>query len=106
MPVIATFALSFTNWDSYNPPKWVGLDNFRRLLGNDDSKVALKNTLYYACGHVPLTLLASLGLALLLNRKMPGIAVLPRRRVLPVHHVDGRGRASSGTCCSTRSRGR
>ena len=74
IPVIATFALSFTNWDSYNPPKWLGLKNFRRLLNDDSTKVALKNTLYYACGHVPLTILASLGLALLLNRKMPGIA--------------------------------
>src|SRR3954468_7031021 len=70
VPVLAAFALAFTNWDSYNTPDWVGLKNFRRLLHDDSTKIALRNTLYYAAGHVPLTLLASLGLALLLNRKI------------------------------------
>jgi multiple sugar transport system permease protein len=74
VPVLAAFALAFTNWDSYNTPDWVGLKNFRRLLHDDSTKTALRNTLYYAAGHVPLTILASLGLALLLNRKIPGAA--------------------------------
>jgi multiple sugar transport system permease protein/alpha-1,4-digalacturonate transport system permease protein len=74
VPVIATFALSFAKWDSYNPPQWIGLKNFRQLLHDDSTRVALLNTLYYAAGHVPLTVLASLGLALLLNRRIPGAA--------------------------------
>lgn len=74
VPVIAAFALSFASWDGYNPPAWVGLKNFRRLFKDDATMTALRNTVYYAAGHVPLTLLASLGLALLLNRKMRGVA--------------------------------
>ena len=74
VPVIAAFALSFADWDGYNPPQWIGLQNFRRLLHDDSTMTALRNTVYYAAGHVPLTLFASLGLALLLNRKMPGVA--------------------------------
>lgn len=74
VPMVAAFALAFTNWDSYNTPDWVGLKNFRKLLHDDSTKIALRNTLYYAAGHVPLTALASLGLALLLNRKIPGVA--------------------------------
>jgi multiple sugar transport system permease protein/alpha-1,4-digalacturonate transport system permease protein len=74
VPVIAAFALSFASWDGYNPPKWVGLANFRRLLHDDETMTALRNTVYYAAGHVPLTMLASLGLALLLNRKIRGVA--------------------------------
>ena len=35
---------------------------------------ALRNTLYYTVFHIPLTLAASLGLALLLNRKLRGVA--------------------------------
>lgn len=74
VPVIAVFALSFASWDGYNPPSWVGLKNFRRLFKDDATMTALHNTVYYAVGHVPLTMLAALGLALLLNRKMRGVA--------------------------------
>ncbi|WP_144126915.1 carbohydrate ABC transporter permease [Catellatospora sichuanensis] len=73
VPVIAAFALSFMEWDSYNPPEWVGLDNFQRLLNDESTKIALRNTAFYALGHVPLTMLAALGLALLLNRKIAGV---------------------------------
>ncbi len=73
LPVIAAFGLSFMDWDSYNPPKWIGLKNFERLLNDESTMVALRNTAYYALGHVPLTMLASLGLALLLNRKLAGV---------------------------------
>ena len=73
VPVIAAFGLSFMDWDSYNPPQWIGLKNFERLLNDESTMVALRNTAYYALGHVPLTVLASLGLALLLNRKLAGV---------------------------------
>ncbi|MEV0458157.1 carbohydrate ABC transporter permease [Catellatospora methionotrophica] len=73
VPVIAAFTLSFMEWDSYNPPEWVGLDNFQRLLDDESTTIALRNTAFYALGHVPLTMLAALGLALLLNRRIAGI---------------------------------
>ncbi|MFD7416712.1 carbohydrate ABC transporter permease [Kitasatospora purpeofusca] len=74
VPVAAAMALSLTDWDSYNPPHWTGPENFRRLLNDESTKVALINTLTYAAGHVPLTVAASLGLALLLNRRLAGVA--------------------------------
>lgn len=74
VPVIAAFVLAFMNWDAYNPPTWAGLANFARLFRDDDFRVALSNTVLYAVGHVPLTLAFSLGLALLLNQKLRGIA--------------------------------
>ncbi|MEU0096698.1 sugar ABC transporter permease [Kribbella sp. NPDC006257] len=72
VPVIASLALSFLDWDSYSTPKWVGLDNFERMIHNDTFWTALQNTAYYAVGHVPLTLAASLGFAVLLNQKLKG----------------------------------
>ena len=74
IPVIAALTLAFMNWDGYNPPKFEGLGNFIRLAKDSSFHVALKNTLLYAVGHVPLTLAFSLGLALLLNQKLRGIA--------------------------------
>ncbi|MBV1852911.1 carbohydrate ABC transporter permease [Catellatospora tritici] len=73
VPVLAAFVLSFMDWDSYNPPEWIGLRNFERMLNDESTKVALRNTAFYALGHVPLTALAALALALLLNRKVAGV---------------------------------
>lgn len=74
IPVLAAFVLSFMEWNSYSSPQWVGLDNFQRMLGNDTFWIALRNTFAYALGHVPLTLALALGLAMLLNRKLKGLA--------------------------------
>lgn len=73
IPVIASLALSFLDWDSYSTPRWVGLDNFERMIHNDNFWTALRNTAYYAVGHVPLTLGAALGFAVLLNQKLKGV---------------------------------
>ncbi|GII77040.1 ABC transporter permease [Sphaerisporangium rufum] len=73
VPMLAAFALAFVDWDSYRTPEWVGLDNFQRLLRDETFFVALRNTLYYAAGHIPLTLAAALGLALALNRRLRGV---------------------------------
>ena len=44
------------------------------MLGDDSFFTALRNTLYYTALHIPLTMGAALGLALLLNRKLRGVA--------------------------------
>ena len=73
VPVVATLVLSFMKWNSYSTPEWVGLDNFRRMVDNENFWTALRNTTFYAAGHIPLTLVASLGFAVLLNRKLRGV---------------------------------
>lgn len=74
IPVIAVFYLSLTGWNVFGQAPWVGLDNFTRMLGDASFHRALLNTLYYSGLHIPLTLVASLGLALLLNQKLRGVA--------------------------------
>ncbi len=73
-PVIALFYISFTNWNVFGNAQLIGFDNFTRLVGDRSFHTALFNTLYYAVFHVPLTLALSLGLALLLNQKLRGVA--------------------------------
>ena len=51
----------------------MGLENYADLLRDKTFHKVLWNTIYYAIFHIPLTLAASLGLALLLNRKMRGV---------------------------------
>ncbi|QHC67855.1 sugar ABC transporter permease [Rathayibacter oskolensis] len=74
VPVITLFYMSMTDWNVFGQANWVGFANFERLLGDGSFRIALTNTLYYAALHIPLTLVVSLGLALLLNNKLRGVA--------------------------------
>jgi multiple sugar transport system permease protein/alpha-1,4-digalacturonate transport system permease protein len=66
--------MSFTNWNVFGKADWVGLANFQRLIGDGSFRISVLNTLYYSAMHIPLTLVISLGLALLLNNKLRGVA--------------------------------
>lgn len=75
IPVIAAFGLAFMHWNSFSTPRWVGLENFREMFASETFWIALRNTVVYTIGHVPLTLALALGLALLVNRKLKGIGL-------------------------------
>lgn len=70
VPMIMAVALSFVEWNGSwnNPIQFVGLNNFIRLFGDSKFLQALVNTVAYAVITVPLTMAASLGLAILLNQ--------------------------------------
>jgi len=74
VPVALLFYYAFTSWNVFGGADWTGLDNFRQLLHDHSFRTALTNTVYYTVFHIPLTLVAALGLALLLNRKLRGVA--------------------------------
>lgn len=73
VPVLTLFYMSFTNWNVFGKADWVGIANFQRLIGDGSFRTAVVNTLYYSALHIPLTLVVSLGLALLLNNKLRGV---------------------------------
>ncbi|MFK3978745.1 carbohydrate ABC transporter permease [Micromonospora sp. NPDC050397] len=73
VPVVVLFYLAFTDWNVFGVAEWTGTANFRRMWDDTSFWTALRNTLYYTVFHIPLTLAASLGLALLLNRKLRGV---------------------------------
>lgn len=67
-PVLGTFYLSLTDYSIAEPPRWVGLDNFRTLFTDDPAFwPAVRNSAIYAAISVPLKLVFALALALLLN---------------------------------------
>lgn len=72
VPIIFAFALAFLNWDGSNAITFAGLDNFKSLFGDVFFLAALKNTIIYCIGTVPLTMIASLALAIILNQKVIG----------------------------------
>ena len=72
-PMISSLYFSLTDWDTFTPPKWVGLDNYKRLLTDDPIFwKALWNTFYYAAVSVPLGLVLGLWFANLLNKRIRG----------------------------------
>ena len=73
IPVMTAFVLSFMEWDSANPAKFVGLKNFIALFRTRSFRVALWNTIYYTVGVVPLTIVVSLALAVLFSKPIRGI---------------------------------
>jgi len=70
--MVFALALSFMNWDGAGAITFAGLENFKELLRDETFKISAANTLYYVMGTVPTTLVCSLGLAVLLNRKFRG----------------------------------
>ncbi|MFI6235841.1 carbohydrate ABC transporter permease [Micromonospora sp. NPDC050784] len=73
LPVVVLFYVAFTSWNVFGVAEWTGTANFRRMWSDASFWTALRNTVYYAVFHIPLTLAAALGLALLLNRKLRGV---------------------------------
>ena len=74
VPIVTLFYMSFTNWNIFGSSQSIGVQNFQRLLADATFWIAFWNTLYYAIMHIPLTIVVSLGLALLLNNKLRGVA--------------------------------
>jgi len=73
IPVIFSFGLSFAEWDGFNTPKFVGINNFIEIFGDRIFREAISITFLYTTFTVVFSLIAALGLALLLNRKMRGV---------------------------------
>ncbi|MDR1264385.1 MAG: sugar ABC transporter permease [Propionibacteriaceae bacterium] len=67
-PMVMSLYLSFTKYNIFTPPRWVGLDNYIRMFTADPVFVkSVKVTLGYVVVGTPLKLAAALGVALLLN---------------------------------------
>ena len=68
-PMLASLYLSFTDYDLFTSPDWVGLDNYRRLFTDDPRFLtAVGVTAKYVLISTPLKLAAALAVAVLLNR--------------------------------------
>ncbi|MCP4361421.1 MAG: sugar ABC transporter permease [Chloroflexi bacterium] len=69
LPGAITAVIAFTDYNTIQPPTWVGLENFQRLREYSLVRHSLRNTLLFVLTAVPLRLFGALFLALLLQRK-------------------------------------
>ena len=74
LPALAALVLSFTDFDIYalanlNNLRFIGLDNYQRLVTNPLFWQAMGNTMWFVIFGVPLVVVASLAAAMLVNAK-------------------------------------
>lgn len=67
LPVLFSFAMSFTNWDGNQQRDFVGLQNYIRLFGNETFRISLSNTLVFTFFSVPVAVSIAIVLAVILN---------------------------------------
>jgi multiple sugar transport system permease protein len=83
-PMTQALYLSLTEYNVLQPARWVGLENYRQLVSDPAFRNALVNTLYYAAVTTPVSVALALGLAILLNRRLPLRGFLRTSVFLPV----------------------
>jgi len=82
-PVLFGSYLAFTDYSLIRPTSWVGLDNFRALADNRMFVTGLKNSLVFLL-MVPFVQFGALGLAVLVNNRLPGIRLFRAAFYVPV----------------------
>jgi multiple sugar transport system permease protein len=82
VPVLASLALSFFNWDLFTPPNFVGLHNYTALMKDNALWYYAFNTGFLMLA-IPVNMLGSLLLAVVMNQKLRGIVVFRTIYFLP-----------------------
>jgi multiple sugar transport system permease protein len=89
IPAVVGIYISFTKWNIYTPPKWVGFRNYYEILFNHDStyymqlRNGLGNTLRFVLMSVPFCVIVPLFIAIALNTKTLGNKVFQSLFYLP-----------------------
>lgn len=82
-PIVAVVYFSFTDYNIVTPPVWVGLDNYTKLAKDPIFFLALKNSFIYLLV-TPILIVLSVLLAIVVNRRLPGIAAYRALFFIPV----------------------
>ncbi|MFD0366430.1 carbohydrate ABC transporter permease [Streptomyces sp. NPDC127114] len=71
-PMVASLYFAFTDYNLFDAPRWIGLDNFTEMFGDPRWRTSVEVTSWYVVVGTPLKLAAALGVALLLNQSRRG----------------------------------
>lgn len=71
-PMITSLYLSFTDYDLFSSPQWVGLDNYQRMFEDKRWLKSVRVTALYVVLAVPIKLTCALAVAVLLNNNRRG----------------------------------
>ncbi|MFC6315355.1 carbohydrate ABC transporter permease [Lapidilactobacillus achengensis] len=82
-PICQAIYLSFTEYNLFDDAKWVGLQNYVDIISDENVLLALKNTIYMAVIGLPITIVVSIGVAVLLNLGIKGLSFFRTIYYLP-----------------------
>jgi multiple sugar transport system permease protein len=68
IPLARGLYLSFTDWDLLQPARFIGIENYRKLLADEQFWNALLVTLEYVLWNIPIQTVIAMGLALTMRR--------------------------------------
>ncbi|MDR0476017.1 MAG: sugar ABC transporter permease [Treponema sp.] len=81
IPIVYGIYASFTRWDMFNPPVWVGLQNYKTILFNKEATFyrqfwnGFSNTFRFVLMMVPLQIIVPLSLSLAIYAKPKGARI-------------------------------
>ena len=70
IPVLATLALSFTDYDIFDLPAWIGVENYVEIFSDPVFRQATWNTLVYTFWTVPASMAIAMIIAVALNQNL------------------------------------
>lgn len=82
-PIIAVIYYSFTDYSIVTPPVWVGIKNYQQLVKDTVFWQALSHSLIYLLV-TPVLIILCIILAIIVNRKLPGIHIFRAIYYVPV----------------------
>ncbi len=82
-PIAAVIYYSFTDYNISTPPVWVGLSNYTQLIGDPIFWQALEHSFIYLIV-TPILIFLCVILAIIVNRKLPGINAFRAMYYIPV----------------------
>ena len=83
-PMLGSIWVSLHSWNLITPMRWVGLGNYSGLLTDEVTRDAFLHTVMYCAGYLPIVYVGGLGLALLLNQRIPARSFFRAAYFLPV----------------------
>jgi multiple sugar transport system permease protein len=83
-PIGMSLYFSFTQYDVVSAPRWIGLENYVQAFTNDPLFYqAVGNTLFFGLIALPLNLVIAIGVSMLLNLEVRGLAIYRTLFFLP-----------------------
>lgn len=84
VPMAVSIWISLHDWNLISSMEFIGIENYVELATDEETYQILGHTLFYILGYLPLVYFGGLGLAVLLNQRMPGRAFFRAAYFLPV----------------------
>lgn len=84
IPVMQALYYSFTDYNMFTVPNWVGLQNYKRILGDGLFYKTLGNSLSFFLGTTPFLVIIPIFVAILVNRQLKGVKVFRMIYYFPV----------------------